>query len=151
MTDSTETTDTGTGQPRTSEELKQKLSEQIDAARDRLHEMKNELQQLKDEDRESLRHMSDDIRNRLEQHTERARQMRADIANWQKEKVTHTREAIASWQQRREIRKLQNRAERAEEYALRAVTIAAFDFEEAEQAVVDAVAARLDAELAAAH
>jgi hypothetical protein len=52
--------------------------------------------------------------------------------------------------QRHELKKLEARAERAREYALDMVTVAALDFEEAEQAVLDAVAARFDAEVAIA-
>jgi hypothetical protein len=67
---------------------------------------------------------------------------------WKEEKVAHTREAIGSWRQKREVKKLQTRAERAEDYASDLVTVAVLDFEEAEQAVLDAIAARFDAEAA---
>jgi hypothetical protein len=75
--------------------------------------------------------------------------MKTDIANWNKEKVAHTQEAIGSWREQREIDKLLNRAERAENYAIDMVTTAAYDFDEAEQAILEAVAARLDANQAA--
>ena len=150
MANTTETTDSGAARPK-SDELKQKLSDQIAEARSRLDDLQSDLKQLSEEDRESLEQKSEEIRGRLEQGKQRAQQMRADIVSWKNEKIGHTRDAIASWQQRREVRKLQSRAERAEDYALQAVTIAALDFEEAEQAVVDAVVARLDAEAAAGH
>ena len=89
------------------------------------------------------------MRARLDRQKEQARSLQADIASWKNEKVAHTQEAIASWRQRREISKLQDRAEHAEDFAVRMVNLAAMDFEEAQQAVLDAVAARFDAELAA--
>ena len=58
--------------------------------------------------------------------------------------------AIAAWQQQRELEKLQARAEKARKYAIDMVTVAAYDFEEAEQAVFEAVAARLEADSALA-
>jgi len=139
------------GAATTTEELKQKLALQIESARNRLDELQNDLENLRAEDHEGLRQKGEDIRRRVADGKERARQLRVDISNWEKEKTAHTREAIATWRQRRELRKLQNRAERAADYAVRAVLIAAVDFEEAEQAVVDALIARFDAELAAAH
>jgi hypothetical protein len=49
------------------------------------------------------------------------------------------------------MEKLQSRAERAEAYAVDMVTVAAVDFDEAEQAVLEAIAARYEAEQAAAQ
>jgi hypothetical protein len=60
--------------------------------------------------------------------------------------VAHTRDTIASWKEQRATEKLQKRAERAEDYAVDMVTMAASDFDEAEQAVFEAIAARLEAD-----
>ena len=97
----------------------------------------------------ALQEHRNDIRARIDQQKERVRQRRFDIARWQSEKVAHTKEAIASWKQQREVDKLEARAERAKDYALDMVSAVVDDFEEAEQAVYEAVAARLEAESAA--
>jgi hypothetical protein len=132
----------------TSEELKQKLNQQIDAARGKLDALKKDVVSLHEEDMEDLRQKQDEIRARLDRQKDQARQLQTAIATWRQEKIAHTKDAIASWRQRRELEKLQERAKRAEDFAVRMVNMAAMDFEEAEQAVLDAVAARFDAELA---
>jgi chromosome segregation ATPase len=133
----------------TAETLKQKLSAQIDAAKERLDAMKRELVGIHEEDMQALAEHQTEIRERLDQQKARAEQCKADIAAWKDEKTAHTQEAIASWKQRRELRKLEARAERAEDYAVDMVTTAAYDFDEAEQAVLDALAARLECSAAA--
>ena len=131
-------------------DLKQEISQQIDAARAKLEALKGDLSSIHEEDMAALAEHQNDIRARLDQQKERARQRRFDIARWQSEKVAHTQEAIASWKQRRELDKLEARAERAKDYALDMVSAVVDDFEEAEQAVYEAVAARLEAESAVA-
>ena len=129
-------------------DLKQKISQQIDAARAKLEALKSDLSSIHEEDMAALQEHRDDIRARIDQQKERLRQRRFDIARWQSEKVAHTQEAIASWKQQREVDKLEARAERAKDYALDMVSAVVDDFEEAEQAVYEAVAARLEAESA---
>jgi len=132
----------------TGEELKQRLNQQIDAARGKLEALKQEMTDMHQEDVELLRQKQDEIRIRLDRQRDRARSLQVEIARWKDEKTSHTLEAIAAWRQRRELEKLQERAHRAEDFAMRMVNMAAIDFEEAEQAVLDAVAARLDVDLA---
>ncbi|HTB58567.1 MAG TPA: hypothetical protein VLC06_11865 [Polyangia bacterium] len=129
-------------------DLKQEISEQIDAARTKLEALKRDLSSVHQEDMAALQEHQKEIRARIEQQKERARQRQSDIARWKSEKVAHTKEAIASWKERREVDKLEARAERAKEYALDMVSAVVDDFEEAQQAVYDAVAARLEAESA---
>ena len=131
-----------------SEELKQKLQSHIDAARAKLDAMKQELSSIHDEDIAALSQHRAEIRARLDEQRSRAQQLQTDIAKWKDEKVAHTQEAVSSWKQQREIRKLEARAASAESYAIDMVTYAALDFEQAEQAVFDALAARLDANAA---
>jgi hypothetical protein len=128
------------------DDLKQKLSRQLDGARAKLDDLKSDLARMHAEDVETLQRRREELDQHLKQQKDRARQLHSEIDTWRKEKTAHTKEAIASWRERREVEKLQSRAERAENYALDLVTIAALDFEEAEQAVLEAVTARFDAE-----
>ena len=126
--------------------LKQKLSQHIDAAKTKLDALKKELADIHDEDMQALQEHQKEIRERLEQQKEQVREMQSNMATWKQEKVAHTKDKISGWRQQREVDKLEARAERAEAYAVDMVSIAAFDFDEAEQAVLEAVAARYDAE-----
>jgi len=135
---------------KTTNELKQKLQQHVEVARKKLDELKQDLATLRQEDQEALRQKREEIHKQVEAHKEQTRQLRADLESWEREKVSHTKEAIASWRQRREIKKLQSRADRAEDYAVNAIGMAAIDADEAEEAVLDAVVARIDAETAQA-
>jgi hypothetical protein len=105
---------------------------------------------MHEEDLQALEQRREDLRKRIDEQKEKARKMQADIASWKQEKTAHTKEAISSWRQRREVEKLEARAERAEDYAVDMVSVASYDFDEAEQALLDAVAARYEANQAAA-
>jgi len=131
-------------------ELKAKLSQQIDAARGKLDNLKKNIASVHEEDVQALQRKQAEIGQRIAQQKERAKQLKAEMASWQKEKVAHTKEAVASWRQRHELEKLEKRAERAADYAIDMVTAAALDVDDAEQAVLDALAARVEADVAAA-
>jgi hypothetical protein len=137
---------TADGQPTSTDNLKQKLAQHLDAARSKLEALKRDIVGMHEEDMETLRKRREDLGRRLDAQKERAGKVQADIASWRKEKVAHTEEAIRGWRKRREIDKLESRAERAEDYAVDLVTTVALDFEEAERAVLDALAARLEAD-----
>lgn len=139
---------TGKEATATADDLKRRLAEKLDAARGKLEALKKDVVASRNEDMEALREKRDEINKRLDEQKDAARKLKADIASWKEEKVAHTQEAIETWRRRREVQKLQKRAERAEEYALDLVSVASFDFEEAEQAVIDAVVARFDADAA---
>jgi chromosome segregation ATPase len=131
-------------------ELKQKLSQQLDKARAKLDALKADIVSIHEEDMQSLSDKRADLEKRIEDHREEAKKMQAEIASWKKEKVAHTEDAIESWRKKREVKKLQDRADRASDYAIDCVNAAAYDFEVAEQALFDAVAARFEANEASA-
>ncbi|HEY3355721.1 MAG TPA: hypothetical protein VGQ83_20890 [Polyangia bacterium] len=134
---------------KTTDELRKKLQQHVEEARTKLEGLKKDIANVHEEDREALRQKSEEIHKAVAAKKEQARQMRADLESWEREKVSHTQEAIASWRQKRELRKLQSRADRAEDYAVNALSIAIMDAEEAEEAMLEAVAARIDAVAAA--
>ena len=130
--------------------LKEKLSQQIDAAHAKLEALKRDLSSMHEEDMAAFQERRQDAQKRMEEQKERAKQVQSDIARWKSEKVAHTQDAITSWKQRRELDKLQARADRAKDYALDMVSVTVYDFEEAEQAVYEALAARYEADAAGA-
>jgi FtsZ-binding cell division protein ZapB len=129
----------------TAEDVKRKLSAQIDAAKEKLDLLKRDIAGMHEEDMAALSQRRSEIGQRLDQQRSRAQQLQEKITSWKNEKKAHTLEAIAAWQERQELEKLEKRAERAADYAADMVTIAANDFEEAEQAVCEAISARLEA------
>jgi hypothetical protein len=132
------------------EELKQKLSQQIDVVSRKLELLKKDVSDLNEGDMAALSQRRNDIRARLDQKRTLAQTLQSKIAEWQSEKRERAVDAITSWEQRREIEKLQAHAQRAENAALEMVNVAAHDFEEVEHAVLEALAARMEADQALA-
>jgi hypothetical protein len=143
-----ETQGTGT-QNTNSNGLKQKLQKRIAEARQRADELQRDLDAIHKEDKEALRQRRDEVRKRLDAQKDKATELRANAQAWAREKGSHTKEAITSWKQKREVKKLAHRAERAEDYAVDAVNIAILDIDAAGEAMLDALDARLDADAAA--
>jgi len=98
----------------TSEDLKRKIAEQIDAAKQKLDMLKRDIESMHEEDMAALRERQTELRARLEQHKSRAQELQARITNWKNEKQAQTVDAIASWKRKLELEKLQKHAERAE-------------------------------------
>jgi chromosome segregation ATPase len=141
---------TAEGTATKADDLKQKLAQHLDAARSKLEALKRDISSMHEEDMDALRQRRAEMQKRLDGQKQRAQKLQAGIASWREKKVAHTEEAIGSWRKRRELEKLQARAEDAEAFAVDLVNVAALDFEEAEQAVLDAVSARYEADAAAA-
>ena len=142
---------TDTAGTKSAANLKHKLKMHLDQAQERLEDAKQQIEELAEENQETLRAAAQDVRDRIEQHRMRAEEVRRDVADWIEDKKQLTQEAIATWRQKRELKQLERRAERAEEYAVNALTIAMLDADEAELAVIDAIEARLDVEEATAR
>src|SRR5258708_2835013 len=85
-------------------DLKQKLSQYIDAARAKLDALKADLSSMRDEDLEALRSKRAEIDKRLDEQRAKAQQLQSDIANWKQEKVAHTQDAINSWRKKHELK-----------------------------------------------
>ena len=137
-------------QPKNTASVKQKLQEQLSKVQQRLASAKQEIDQLAAQDREQIHRKADEIRARMQQERAKAEKTRSEISEWMQAKKEHTQEKVASWRQKRDIERLQRRADRAEDYALNMVVNALIDADEAEVAVLDALEARLDAESASA-
>ena len=103
-------------------QLSSQMMEAEDAVRSRLDEAKTEA--------ESLKQKLIDKKNRLKELTE--------------EKMQETEADIAGWKAGRELKKLEKRAERAEQYAENCIEVALCAIAEADEAVLEAICARMD-------
>ena len=135
-------------QQKSTSELKQKLQKHLEDAKQRLEQVKQDVANLHEEDKEAIRKKSAEIQQRIKGQQDRAQQLRDQVSSWMRDKKQQTDDQIKSWRQKREIKHLQKRADRAEEYAINAVMMAMWDADEAEVAVLDALDARLDADAA---
>ena len=98
-------------------------------------------------------HVEKDVQNHLERVHKRIDQGHAKVAAanaemkaWVDQRKTDSSEKIAGWRAKREVAKLQGRAEGAERYAAAAIDVAVAAIDEAEQASLEAWLARQDAD-----
>jgi hypothetical protein len=103
-------------------------------------------------------HVEQDVQSHLDRVHKRVEQgraeivaARADIKDWADEKKAATSDKIAEWKAKRELSKLQGRADKAERYAAAASAVAVAALDEAEEASLEAWLARQDANSAQAR
>lgn len=102
-------------------------------------------------------HVEQDVQNhldrvhiRIEQGRAKVAAAQADITEWADQKKVATSDKIAEWKAKREVNKLQGRADKAERYAAAASAVAVAALDEAEEASLEAWLAHQDADLAQA-
>ena len=93
----------------------------------------------------------DRVHKRVEQGRARVTAAQADIKEWADAKKAATGDNVAAWKAKRELSKLQDRADSAERYAASASAVAVAALDEAEQASLEAWLARRDADSSQAN
>jgi hypothetical protein len=90
-----------------------------------------------------LHHQGEDTKQALAE-------ARADLEQWAQEKKVETKSTIDQWVENRETQKLVARAQETEDCAGIAIVLAQASIDDAERMVLEAIAARRDAEAATA-
>jgi chromosome segregation ATPase len=124
------------------------LRTRLNAIEGRIESVKANVEILPKQAEKALRDMLDEARTRLQAQKERIEQTRANLKAHAQQKIAETKKAVSEWKAKRETRKLQARADRAEAYAADAIAFALATIDEAEEAILDAVVARIDADQA---
>ncbi len=130
--------------------LKERLQVWVAEARERLENLQRDLDNLHVEDPRAIEQRAAEIRQRIDAERTAAEGLRADAAAWRHEEEEGGEAIARSWREKRAVRPLERRADRAEEYAENALVNTMIDADVAELAILDAFRAHLDAEIAAA-
>jgi len=132
-----------------------KVDQFCDKLRDRLNALEGQMQSVKTSVKDvpakaekAVREKLDQARTKLEAQKERVEKARVELKARADQKVAEVKEAINEWKAKHEVRKLNARAERSEAYADAAMVLALASIDEAEEAALEAVAARMDADAA---
>ena len=94
----------------------------------------------------SLQEKLDEVRHKGEATKQAVAEARTNLEQWVKEKKAEAKGTIDQWVEDRETQKLAARAQEAEECAGIAIVIALASIDDAERMVLEAIAARRDAE-----
>ena len=123
----------------------------LNAIEDRLNRTKESVEKASNDTKEAIEAKKAEIKAKTEADKQKVKDAEAKAKNWIETKVAETEADLEDWKTKRDIHKLEKRAEHAEDYAASAIYIAAAAVDEAEYAILDAVGARMLAEDAAAE
>jgi uncharacterized protein (DUF342 family) len=127
------------------------LRDHLNAVEERMNRVKANIQASSDESREALEAKRKKIEAHYEADKHKVEEAKAKAANWVEGKKTETDAKIEEWKINRETHKIEKRADRAEDYATSAIYIAAVAVDEADLSILEAIAARMIADEAAAQ
>ena len=127
----------------------QNLQTRLNDLESRTLALKERLKSAPKQAEEELHGQIARLQEKIDSQKKAANKARAEMENWFEQKKAEGKATVEQWKEKHEAKKLARRADRAEEYAAAAVLVALACVDEAEQAVLEAVAARLDAEAVA--
>ena len=131
------------------------MNEKLEALRNNLHGKLdngiNKLEMTKSQLSSQMMGAEDAVRSKLDEAKTAAESLKqklddkkSQLKELAEEKKQETEACIASWKSGRELKKLEKRAERAELYAETCIQVAMCAIAEADEAVLEAVCARMD-------
>lgn len=127
------------------EKLGEKLHAKIDGSIDQLTAAKTHLQNLQKETEASVQAKLNAAKEAVEAKKAQTEDAVKNLEELVDAKKTETIDMVAEWKANHDQKKLEKRAERAEKRADICVELALYAAEEAELAILEAVAARNDA------
>ena len=99
----------------------------------------------------SLQDKLDEVRKKSAATKNAAAAARAHLEQWLHDQASEAQSTIDEWRHRHDTQQLTGRAERAEECAWKAITVAQASIDDAERMILEAIAAWLDAESVASE
>ncbi len=124
------------------------LRARLSTVEGRVYSLKASIQALPRDSEESVRKKLDRVRHQFQVRREHLDQTHADFDALAQEDLAETEDAIGRWSANRESRKLDTQADLAAEYAADSIDLAWAAINDAEEAILAAMVARLDAEAA---
>ncbi len=128
------------------DELGKKLHAKLDSGIDQLKAAKTHLEDVHKETEAAIQAKLKSAKETLDAKKQEAAAAKAGMEEYVEAKKAETQDAIGEWKANRDRKKLEKRAERAQKYAEACIAVALCSAEEAEVAILEAVAARRDAD-----
>jgi hypothetical protein len=128
------------------DEMRKKLHAKLDQGIGQLKTTKAHLEALQKETETTIQTKLNAAKEAVEVKMQEAAAAKVKVEELVEEKKAETKEAVAEWKSSHDNKKLEKRAERAEKYADACVALALYYSEEAEVAILEAIAARQDAD-----
>ena len=129
--------------------MSDKVNRFCDNVLDKLETLESRMESLKmnaGSTWHSLQDKLDEVRHKGEVTQQAVVQARTNLEQWGKDKKTETKDVIDGWVRNRETQKLGARAQKAEDCAGIAIELAQASIDDAERMILEAIAARRNAE-----
>jgi enolase len=121
------------------------LHDNLEAVEDRVKSLKKSIQSAPKKTQAEIQLKLDEAKTTLDAKKQEFDEYRAKLKTQFDEKESELKSNVEEWKASREIKKLEHRADKAEDYAATLIFLAMATIEEAEEATLAAIAARLDA------
>lgn len=134
----------------TTDNFTQQLLNSLEAVEDRAKSLKESIRSVMKKTQSEIQSTLDEAKIKLNAKKYEFDEYRAKLKTQFEEKESEMKSDVEQWKINREVRNLEHRAYRAEDYAATAISLAMASMEEAEAATLKAICARLDVETATA-
>lgn len=124
------------------------LHDNLEAVEDRVKSLKESIQSAPKKTQVEIQSKFDEAKTTLDAKKQEFDEYRAKLKTQFEEKESEVKSNVEEWKASREVKKLEHRAEKAEDYAATSVYLAMAMIEEAEAATLTAICSRMDAEAA---
>ena len=131
------------------DEFTDKLRDRLNGAEARLEQVKTSIAAAKTETRASIEGKIAEAKASAEAQKSALEDAQARMKSDLEEKKAATQEHVATWKQERQVKKLERRAQFAEDDAMWAMLVAADAIDNANLRALDAIVTRMDADEAA--
>ena len=128
------------------DEMGKKLHAKLDSGIDHLKTAKTNLEALAQETEDTLKEKLNDAKTAMTAKKQEAASAMDKMEEYVKDKAEDTEAAVAEWKANHDRKKLEKRAKRAEKYADSCVDLALYYAAEAQVGILQAAAARQDAD-----
>ena len=126
-----------------------KLHDNLEAVEERVKSLRDSLQSMPKKTQHEIQSKLDEAKATLNSKKQEFDEYRAKLKTQFEEKESELKSDVEEWKSSRRVKKLEHRADMAEDYAATTIALSIATIEEAEEATLTAIAARLDAETAA--
>ncbi|AKG21204.1 hypothetical protein [Calothrix sp. 336/3] len=125
------------------------LHDNLEAVEERVKSLKASIQSAPKKTQIEIESQLEEVKTKLDAKKQEFDEYRAKLKTQFEEKESEVKSHVEEWKTSRKVKKLEHRADKAENHAATATFLAIATLEEAEKATLEAIAARLDAEVAA--
>jgi hypothetical protein len=126
------------------------LQDQLNDIDGRLVSVKKTVESASGETQVAIEAKLESVKASLEAKQHDFKTYRKKLKDLAEGKEAEVKSKVEEWKAKREVKKLDRRANHAEDYAATEVAVAVAAMDEAEQSILEAIAARLDADHAVA-